>query len=88
MILKYNISGLVVLPFQIILINYTMTIILKHCIGRLFLVIRLAEGVACVDGNGSFQNQAKTTSIRSHVTYFILHVYRHLDFNKDVRLLR
>jgi len=32
---------------------------------QLFLVIRMAEGVVCVDGNGSFQNQtdeAATTS--------------------------
>ena len=34
-----------------------MNIISNTASVQLFLVIRMAEGVACVDGNGSFDNQ-------------------------------
>ena len=34
-----------------------MNIISNTASVRLFLVIPMAEGVACVDGNGSFDNQ-------------------------------
>ena len=42
-------------------INNTMNIISNTASVRLFLVIRMAEGVACVDRNGSFDNEAACT---------------------------
>ena len=38
---------------------------LKHASIQLFLVIRMAEGVACVDGNDSFQNQTDEAAATS-----------------------
>ena len=39
-----------------------MNIISNSASVRLFLVIPMAEGVACVDGNGSFDNQTDEDS--------------------------
>ena len=51
-------------------INYTMNIISNTASVRLFLVIRMAEGVACVDGNGSFDNQTDEAAPTEYESIF------------------
>ena len=51
-------------------INYTMNIISNTASVQLFLVIRMAEGVACVDGNGSFDNQTDEAAPTEYESIF------------------
>ena len=47
-----------------------MNIISNTTSVRLFLVIPMAEGVACVDGNGSFDNQTDEAAPTEYESIF------------------
>ena len=47
-----------------------MNIISNTASVRLFLVITMAEGVACVDGNGSFDNQTDKAAPTEYESIF------------------
>ena len=47
-----------------------MNIISNTASVRLFLVIPMAEGVACVDGNGSFDNQTDKAAPTEYESIF------------------
>ena len=48
-----------------------MNIISNTASVRLFLVIPMAEGVACVDRNGSFDNQTDKAAPTEYESYMI-----------------